>query len=430
MYLNDLIFDKKHIWHPYTSIINPLPIYKVKSANGCTLVLEDGRNLIDGMSSWWAVIHGYNNSVINRFLNKQIKKMSHVMFGGLTHKPAIDLCRKLLNFLPKDLNCIFLSDSGSVSIEVAIKMVLQYWHGRKEPRNKFLALSYGYHGDTFGAISVCDPKNSMHNLYQGYLPTNKFIDTKRNFYDSWKKEDESNFINSFLEYHEKYNLAAVILEPIVQGVGGMRFYHVNYLKILRELCNIYDIVLIADEIATGFGRTGKMFACNYADIIPDIMCLGKSLTGGMLTLSATVTKHEIADTIDKSYPGIFMHGPTFMGNPLACTAANANLEILETKIWKSQVSFINKQMKKGLMTLIDHPEVKDVRILGAIGVVETVHYINLSNIQKIFVEQGVWIRPFRNLIYLVPPYIIKKTELDQLIQAIRDVLNKSMIFYK
>ncbi|WP_367670622.1 adenosylmethionine--8-amino-7-oxononanoate transaminase [Sodalis-like secondary symbiont of Drepanosiphum platanoidis] len=422
MHLNDILFDRKHIWHPYSSITNPLKNYPIISANGFKLTLNNGRKIIDGMSSWWAAIHGYNHPVLNNALIKQIKLMSHVMFGGITHYPAIKLCKNIIKLVPKKLECIFLADSGSVAIEVAIKMVLQYWQLHKNPRKKFLSFYKGYHGDTFGAMSICDPYNSMHKFYHNFLPKNYFINSlTRGFHEKWKNGDDKDIIFMIEKYNKK--IAAVIIEPIVQSAGGMIFYHASYLKTLRELCNYYNIILIFDEIATGFGRTGKLFACNHANISPDIMCIGKALTGGMVTLSATLSSRHIAETISNGPTKCFMHGPTFMGNPLACSAANASLFLLKKENWNLKVSFINKILFSGLISLNKHKRVKNVRVLGAIGVVETFNFINIEKIQKWFVNYGVWIRPFRKLIYLMPPYIINKKSLFILINAISESLD-------
>ncbi|BFI91186.1 adenosylmethionine--8-amino-7-oxononanoate transaminase [Enterobacterales bacterium endosymbiont of Anomoneura mori] len=410
-------FDKQHIWHPYTSIINPLTCYSVKKANGVILKLTNGIKLIDGMSSWWSCIHGYNNKILNKAIKKQLKKMSHVMFGGIYHNEAIKLCKNLINITPNNLECVFLTDSGSVTIEVALKMALQYWQAHGEYRKNILTLRHGYHGDTFGAMSVCDPDNSMHNIYKKYLSLNIFADSpKCKFNDIWNEND----INSFkylLNKHYK-TIACVILEPIVQGAGGMKIYNPMYLKRVSELCKQYKILLIIDEIATGFGRTGKMFAFEHAGITPDILCLGKSLTGGYMTLSATITSKKIANIISNSKAGCFMHGPTFMGNPLSCSVANANIKILNKNKWFNKVKKIEKHFKKKFLPLLNSNKVLDVRILGAIGIIETINYIDINKIQKFFINNGVWIRPYGKLIYLMPPYIIKKKELNILTNSI------------
>ncbi|MCG3862916.1 MULTISPECIES: adenosylmethionine--8-amino-7-oxononanoate transaminase [unclassified Photobacterium] len=418
----DIDFDKKHVWHPYTSTVTPLPCYPVTSAQGVYLTLEDGTQLIDGMSSWWSTIHGYNHPVLTEAAKAQLDKMSHVMFGGITHQPAVDLCKKLVSITPHALEKVFLADSGSVAVEVALKMALQYWHAKNESRAKFLTVSHGYHGDTFAAMSVTDPTNSMHRIYKGFLPEHIFAKSPEcGFWDDWDETDVNDFEKKIRTHHQ--DLAAVIIEPIVQGAGGMRFYHPTYLKRIRELCDQYNVLLIADEIAVGFGRTGKLFACEHAEISPDIMCLGKALTGGYMTLSATLTTKHVADTVCSGEAQCFMHGPTFMGNPLACAVANASLDLLAENKWQQQVTNIEQQLAQELPSIAELENVKSVRWLGAIGVVELYQAVEMESIQAEFVKQGVWVRPFGKLIYIMPPFIISDQQLTQLTMAIKQVVS-------
>ncbi|WP_165311721.1 adenosylmethionine--8-amino-7-oxononanoate transaminase [Vibrio ziniensis] len=423
----DLAFDRQHIWHPYTSTLTPLTCYPVSHSQGVYLYLEDETALVDGMSSWWSAIHGYNHPELNQAAHDQINKMSHVMFGGITHQPAIDVCKKLLAIAPNNLQHVFLADSGSVAVEVSLKMALQYWHAKGESRSKFLTLRHGYHGDTFAAMSVTDPDNSMHNLYKGFLPQHIFAQSPQGgFWQPWDESDIDDFREKIAQHHSQ--LAAVILEPIVQGAGGMRIYHPEFLRRVRQLCDEYNLLLILDEIATGFGRTGKLFACEHAEVQPDILCLGKALTGGYMTLSATLTTKKVADTVCGGEAGCFMHGPTFMGNPLACAVASASLDIIASGKWKQQVQQIESFFAKELVKFEAFEQVKQVRYLGAIGVIETHHSVNMEIIQALFVELGVWIRPFGRLIYIMPPYISQPEHLNKLLTAIKSALNTPECF--
>ncbi|WP_370088744.1 adenosylmethionine--8-amino-7-oxononanoate transaminase [Ekhidna sp.] len=418
-----LDFDRDHIWHPYTSLTNPLPTYPIVSAEGVRLKLEDGRELIDGMSSWWTAIHGYNVPELNEAANEQLSKMSHVMFGGITHEPAIKLCQKLVEIAPKGLKKVFLADSGSVSVEVAMKMAIQYQHAKGQPqKNKFMTIRNGYHGDTTGAMSVCDPEGGMHHLFAEFLPKHFFVDQPHKRFEETYAQEEFAQLEQFFRLNAD-KCAAFILEPIVQGAGGMWFYSPDYLKKIRQLCDEHNMLLIADEIATGFGRTGKIFACEHADISPDIMCVGKALTGGYMTLAATLTTQHAAETICNGEAGVFMHGPTFMGNPLACAIANKSLELLLNSNWQVKVLAIEKQLKRELIPLANALSVKDVRVIGAIGVVEMNDAVDVPNAQKFFVSKGVWIRPFRNLIYIMPPYVIDEQDLKVLTSAMVDYIS-------
>ena len=413
--------DQQHIWHPYSSLTQPIPAYHVVSASGVRLKLADGHELIDGMSSWWSAIHGYNHPILNQALKDQIDTMSHVMFGGIIHEPAALLCKTLVNITPQGLDKVFLCDSGSVSVEVALKMAIQYWYSQGVPKkSRILSLRNGYHGDTFGAMSVCDPVTGMHHLFRNSLAEQLFTESPRcGFHEEWN-ESYLTDIKHLLEKHS-HELAAVILEPILQGTGGMYFYSPDYLKRVRELCDEYDVLLIADEIATGFGRTGKLFACEWAGISPDILCLGKAMTGGYMTLAATLCTNRISEGICNGEAGVFMHGPTFMGNPLACSVANASIDLLLSSNWQTRILEIEQQLISGLSPAKAFDNVIDVRCLGAVGVIETKNPVDVAKIQKQFVEEGIWIRPFGSRVYVMPPYIISQKDLDTLMARILKV---------
>lgn len=414
--------DRAHIWHPYASFASDTPLFTVRSAKGVEITLTDGRTLIDGMASWWSAIHGYNHPAMNQAATDQLGKMSHVMFGGLTHEPAARLAKTLVNITPDGLDRVFFSDSGSVAVEVALKMAIQYWSSQgQHKKNRLLTLKRGYHGDTFGAMSVCDPETGMHQLFSGTIRENIFCEAPECAFDApW----EEAFIEDFSEklHNHADEIAAVILEPIVQGTGGMRFYSPIYLKKVRALCDQYGVLLIADEIATGFGRTGKLFACEHADISPDILCVGKALTGGYLSLAATLCTQHVSDTICAGGAGVFMHGPTFMANPLACAIAQKSIDLLFTNDWQAQVVRVGKALRRGLHDCQSLDSVEDVRVIGAIGVVEMKNNVDVNTLQPQFVEQGIWLRPFGKLVYMMPPYISSDKDINTLCAATYRVL--------
>ena len=413
--------DRRRVWHPYAPPVAG-PLFEVASARGVRLHLSDGRELVDGMSSWWAAIHGYRHPHIESAVKQQLERMPHVMFGGLTHEPAVSLCERLVALAPSGLERVFLCDSGSVAVEVAIKLAYQYWLSRGEPeRRRLLAVRGGYHGDTFATMAVCDPVNGMHDFFRGVLAEHVFAERPAcRFEDPFEEHHIESFARELRAHVGE--IAAVILEPIVQGAGGMWFYAPDYLRRVRRLCDELGVLLIHDEIATGFGRTGKLFASEHADVAPDLLCVGKALTGGTLTLAATLANRAVCDAVAEGKPGVLMHGPTFMGNPLACAAANASLDLLETEPWRERVAGIETQLARELASCRDLLGVADVRVLGAIGVVELDEPVDMAVIQPAFVDRGVWIRPFGRLVYTMPPYTIGEEDLTSITDAIHEVL--------
>lgn len=417
-----LAFDRRHLWHPYTAIGASEPVYPVRSAQGVRITLDDGRELIDGMASWWSAIHGYNHPVLNTAIRNQVEQMSHVMFGGLTHEPAVQLGKSLLEITPDPLQAIFYADSGSVSVEAAMKMAVQFQQARGETeRNRFLTVRGGYHGDTTGAMSVSDPENGMHQLFTGMLKQHIYAPRPVcRFHEQWDQND-FNAIEDLMEMHHQ-EIAAVIIEPIAQGAGGMWFYHAEYLRQLRKLCTEHGVLLILDEIATGFGRTGKMFAMQHADVVPDIVCLGKALTGGTMTMAAVITTMDIAETINQSEAGVFMHGPTFMGNPMACAVAHASIQLLLESNWQENVRRLERIMHEHLQAALELDGVVDVRVLGAIGVIETLDPVDRASLCDAFVRRGVWVRPFNRYVYIMPAYVMQDDDLIHLCRSMVETL--------
>jgi len=412
--------DSQYVWHPYSAMQSGAPVYGVESAHGVRIQLADSQELIDGMASWW-----YNHPDLNAAIEAQLKNMSHVMFGGLTHRPAVELAEQLVALTPDSLQTVFFSDSGSVAVEVAMKMAIQYWLVQGQPnKHRFVTLRGGYHGDTLATMSVCDPDNGLHSFFAEVLPKQIFLPRPKGRFGDSANQEDLDVLEGTLERHHN-EIAALILEPIVQGAGGMYFYSADYLAQLHECCMRYNVLLIADEIATGFGRSGKLFACEHAQISPDIMCVGKALTGGYMTLAATLTTDVVSEVLSSADPGVFMHGPTFMANPMACAVALASIRLLLNSPWQNNIARIEKQLKAGLAICNDLPQVADVRVLSAIGVIEMVNPVDMKTMIPEFVKRGVWVRPFGKLVYLMPPYVISETDLDTLIEAAVDVVRLS-----
>lgn len=413
-------FDAAHVWHPYAAASESGLV--VREAEGVHLVLEDGTRLLDGMASWWSAIHGYRHPVLQAALAEQVSRMSHVMFGGLTHEAAVELARALLAIAPEGLETVFFSDSGSVSVEVAIKMALQYQRGEgREGRTRLMALRGGYHGDTLGAMSITDPGVGLRSPIAG-VPEQVFAPRPRvRFGQPWEEGAERDVEEVFLRH--AHELAAVVVEPIAQNAGGMWFYAPQYLAALRRLCDEHDVLLVCDEIATGFGRTGRMFAVEHAQVRPDVMCVGKALSGGMLSLAATLTTRRVADGVGRGEPGVLLHGPTFMANPAACAVARASIELLVQGPWRERVETIERQLGQGLAPCRELPGVADVRVLGAIGVVQTEEPIDVSRVQAAAIGRGVWLRPFRDLLYTMPPYVTSEGDIAKITAAMYAALS-------
>ncbi len=411
-----LAFDREHLWHPYTSMTEPTPTRLVTSANGVLLTLDGGEQVVDGMSSWWAAIHGYNHPALNAAVREQLDRMAHVMFGGLTNEPAIRLGQKLVEITPEGLDHVFLADSGSVSVEVALKIVLQHQRGIGRPeRTRMLTIRGGYHGDTFGCMSVCDPVGGMHSMFTGVLPEQVFADQP-----PAAGADASSWASGFRELAaaHAHELAGVIVEPLLQGAGGMHAYRAECVRVMREVADEHGLLLVFDEIATGFGRTGTMFAADAAGVVPDVMCVGKALTGGYLTLAAVLCTSEVARGVSASESGVLMHGPTYMGNPLACAVALANLELLTSYDLAAEVARINAGLEAGLAPCRDLPGVIDVRTLGAVGVVQLDRPVDVVKATDAALREGVWLRPFRDLVYTMPPYISTDDDVARICRAV------------
>ncbi|MFJ3105134.1 adenosylmethionine--8-amino-7-oxononanoate transaminase [Streptomyces sp. NPDC086835] len=411
--------DRAHVWHPYGPMPGRSDPLVVESASGVRLRLAEEvhgqRELVDGMSSWWSAVHGYNHPVLNEAATAQLGRMSHVMFGGLTHEPAVRLAARLVEITPEPLRHVFLCDSGSVSVEVAVKMCLQYWRSLGHPaKQRLLTWRGGYHGDTWQPMSVCDPKGGMHELWQGVLPRQLFADAPPADYD----ESYARGLRELIARHAD-ELAAVIVEPVVQGAGGMRFHSPEYLRVLRQACDDYGVLLVFDEIATGFGRTGTLFAAGHADVAPDVMCLGKALTGGYLTMAATLCTSKVAEGISQGEVPVLAHGPTFMGNPLASAVACASIDLLLGQDWQREVRRLETGLRDGLAEAADLPGVKDVRVLGGIGVVQLDHDVDMAAATAAAVREGVWLRPFRDLVYTMPPYVTDDEDLARVCRAVR-----------
>jgi adenosylmethionine-8-amino-7-oxononanoate aminotransferase len=413
-----LELDRRRVWHPYGPLPAPVPALPVTSAQGVRLTLADGRDLIDGMSSWWCAIHGYRHPALDGAVQDQLGRMAHVMFGGLTHEPAIALAQRLVAIAPEGLEHVFFADSGSVSVEVALKLCLQFWRATGQTqKTRFLALRGAYHGDTLGAMALCDPDAGMHHLFAGTLPAHLFADRPPPGFSAPLTQEYLDHLGDLLARHAS-ELAAVVVEPVVQGAGGMHFYAPGYLRALRELCDAHDVLLVCDEIATGFGRTGALFACDHAAVAPDVLCVGKALTGGYLTLAAMLCTARIAEAVSRGEGAGLMHGPTFMANPLACAVALASLELLATDAWRADVARIERRLRERLALARALEGIRDVRVLGAIGVVQLERPVDVRRATDAAVAHGVWLRPFRDLVYTMPPYVTSDAELDRIAAAV------------